>query len=107
MAAVPSFTIARRRFAILGATLLSDLEVAISKAGGEVNVDHLPIIQADPVQMRQLFQNLLSNAMKFRKEGENPVVTIRCAVQGAECRVEVEDNGIGLEEEFAEKIFAP
>ena len=54
--------------------VLSDLEVRIVKTGGEVHVGNLPVISADPTQMRQLFQNLIGNALKFHKPGEKPMV---------------------------------
>ena len=53
------------------ADVLDDLEVAIQQAGGQVFVDELPIVSGDESQLRQLFQNLLSNALKFQKEGHH------------------------------------
>ena len=57
--------------------VLSDLEIRIAKTGGEVHVGILPVISADPTQMRQLFQNLIGNALKFHKAGEKPIVQVR------------------------------
>jgi light-regulated signal transduction histidine kinase (bacteriophytochrome) len=71
--------------------VLSDLEVAIEQSGAEVEVGALPTIDADCVQMRQLFQNLISNGLKFHRPGE--------------CRLTVQDNGIGFDDKFAEQIF--
>jgi light-regulated signal transduction histidine kinase (bacteriophytochrome) len=88
--------------------VLSDLEVRIVKTGGEVHVETLPVISADPTQMRQLFQNLIGNALKFHKPGEKPTVQVRSAPNTASgCQIIVEDNGIGFEEKYLEKIFAP
>ena len=87
--------------------VLSDLEVRIRNSGGEVKVGKLPAVAADSAQMRQLFQNLISNALKFHKEGEKPVVTVNCTVKDGACEIVVEDNGIGFDQEFADKIFAP
>jgi PAS domain S-box-containing protein len=88
--------------------VLSDLEVRIKKTGGEVRVEALPVIQADPIQMRQLFQNLIGNALKFCETGKKPIVQVRSVSNtGSECQIVVEDNGIGFEERFLEKIFAP
>ena len=56
--------------------VLSDMEVHIEQTHGRIEVDSLPVIDADPLQMRQLFQNLLSNALKFHKKDESPVVKI-------------------------------
>lgn len=88
--------------------VLSDLEVRIRKTGGEVQVEELPVIQADPTQMRQLFQNLIGNGLKFHKEGEAPHVKVKCASSGNQtCQIEVEDNGIGFAEQYLGRIFAP
>jgi PAS domain S-box-containing protein len=88
--------------------VLSDLEVRIAKSGGEVRVGELPVIEAEPTQMRQLFQNLLGNGLKFHKEGEKPLVEVSCeAVDHQTVRIAVEDNGIGFEEQHLDKIFAP
>jgi light-regulated signal transduction histidine kinase (bacteriophytochrome) len=87
--------------------VLSDLEVRIEKTGGKVLVGELPVIKGDPTQMRQLFQNLIGNALKFHKKGEKPVIEVRSAVAGGQLHIVVEDNGIGFEEQFADRIFAP
>jgi PAS domain S-box-containing protein len=88
--------------------VLSDLEVRIVKTGGEVHFETLPVISADPTQMRQLFQNLIGNALKFHKPDEKPIVRVRSVSStDAACQIVVEDNGIGFEEQYLEKIFAP
>lgn len=93
-------------------SVLDDLEVPINESGAQVEVDALPVLQADPAQMRILFQNLLSNALKFRREGTTPVVHIRAGTvadpDGLATtlhRIVVEDNGIGFEPQYAERIF--
>jgi len=88
--------------------VLSDLEVLIDGTGGRVEVGDLPVVSAQPDQMRQLFQNLIGNALKFHKEGFNPVVKVR-TIPGCDggARVVVEDNGIGFDELHLEKIFSP
>ena len=88
--------------------VLSDLEVLVEKTGGQVEMGRLPVIQADPSQMRQLFQNLIANALKFHRPGVSPVIRVRSAPggPGAHCIV-VEDNGIGFDEKYLEKVFAP
>jgi PAS domain S-box-containing protein len=95
--------------------VMKDLEIRIHQAHGHVTIDGLPAIDADPLQMRQLLQNLLGNALKFHRPGISPSVTIRGeiiqAVAGADwhadgkCRIIVSDNGIGFEEKYAERIF--
>ena len=88
--------------------VLSDLEIRMIKVGGEVQAGDLPVIAADPAQMRQLFQNLIGNALKFHKPAEKPMVRIRSISEtGTGCQIIVEDNGIGFEEQHIEKIFAP
>jgi signal transduction histidine kinase len=91
--------------------VLGDLEVLIESKGAVIDVGALPTIQADPTQLRQVFQNLLANAMKFQGEGAVPHVAIRA--EQATCgglpgwRLTVRDNGIGFDQQHAEKIFAP
>ena len=88
--------------------IVSDLEVRIVKTGGEVHVGDLPVISADPTQMRQLFQNLIGNALKFHKPGEKPIVQVRCVSDiGSGSQIVVEDDGIGFDEQHLERIFAP
>jgi len=88
--------------------VLSDLEARIQRTGGEVHVGELPVIQSDPTQMRQLFQNLVGNALKFHKEGEKPIVKVSCVrANNGVAQIIVEDNGIGFDEKHLERIFAP
>ncbi len=85
-----------------------DLEIGIKKAGGTVEIGELPTIEAHPFQMRQLFQNLIANALKFRKTDVAPRVTVAARpAQPGFVEFEVRDNGIGFEERFAERIFQP
>lgn len=90
---------------IIEDTLL-DLETRIHLSRGTINVDKLPDIEADPVQMRQLFQNLISNALKYRKEDVAPVVNIssRSGDNGF-VTIRIEDNGLGFDEKYKERIF--
>ena len=98
--------------------VVSDLEVAIEQKNARVEVGVLPAIKGDPVQMRQLFQNLISNALKFQRPGETPLVSVTAKIftpperlipgapPGEEvCEIRVRDNGIGFEAHFAEQIF--
>jgi light-regulated signal transduction histidine kinase (bacteriophytochrome) len=98
--------------------VLTDLEVRIAEKNGKVIVCDLPAIEADPLQMRQLFQNLIANALKFHKPDVPPEITITCEIdaatdhslQGAQpgdkiARITVQDNGIGFDQKFAEQIF--
>jgi light-regulated signal transduction histidine kinase (bacteriophytochrome) len=86
--------------------VIADLETAIADAGGRVEVGELPVIEADALQMRQLLQNLLGNALKYRKQDEPPVVRLSCSSAGGQqCTLTVTDNGIGFSQEYAETIF--
>jgi two-component system sensor kinase FixL len=87
--------------------VISDLEIRLEETGGKVETQELPVLDADPAQMRQLFQNLISNALKFHKPGEKPLIRISSEIDKAEevCRLQVSDNGIGFDAKYAEKIF--
>ncbi|MCC2669598.1 MAG: multi-sensor signal transduction histidine kinase, partial [Armatimonadetes bacterium] len=83
---------------------LSNLRMALSESGAEVTHDPLPTIIGDSSQLVQLFQNLLGNALKFRG-AEPPRVHVSAELRGAEWLIGVHDNGIGIEPEYAERIF--
>jgi PAS domain S-box-containing protein len=112
--------------------VLSDMEIRIEASGATVQADPLPVIEAIPSQMGQLLQNLISNAIKFRKEGVLPVVQISSQVVSADevkdygwkdektlalrgttynwsreqfVKLRISDNGIGFDEAYSEKIF--
>jgi PAS domain S-box-containing protein len=90
--------------------VISDLEVLIASTEGEVAVGELPVIDADATQMRQLLQNLIGNALKFRRPGTPPRVEIKAEVSsessnGSQCNIIVEDNGIGFDEKYTDRIF--
>ena len=99
--------------------VLSDLEVRIEQTKATVEVGELPTIDADTTQMRQLFQNLVGNALKFQPANHQPVIKISAKVikspfagtpeedpYAEQCEITVEDNGIGFEEKYLDKIFA-
>jgi light-regulated signal transduction histidine kinase (bacteriophytochrome) len=89
--------------------VVSDLELQIRDTGALVEIGDLPEIKADAGQMRQLLQNLLGNALKFRREGIQPIIRIHadCSPQDSECEICINDNGIGFEEKYLERIFKP
>ena len=93
--------------------VLSDLEVKIEETGAAVDFEELPTLDADPMQMRQLIQNLVGNALKFQQAGTAPVITITSQTVdtngngfGPHCQIVVKDNGIGFDEKYTDKIFA-
>ena len=98
--------------------VLSDLEVFIERVRGEVDVGELPTLEADPLQMRQLLQNLIGNALKFHQASESPLIRIHYQLLKVDehqptensatpkfCQIWVEDNGIGFDEQYKERIF--
>lgn len=92
--------------AAIARDVVADLETSISEAGGRVEVGELPVIEADALQMRRLLQNLLGNALKFRRKDSPPVVRLGASSSGdGNCTITVSDNGIGFKEEHGEKIF--
>ena len=90
--------------------VLRSLELTIAESGSSVTVDELPEVLADRVQLTQIFQNLIGNALKFRREGARHSVTVSAEPdsdsQGAAMwRFTVRDNGIGINKEYFERIF--
>ena len=98
--------------------VIDDLEVQIEEAKGRVEIGTLPRIEADPRQMRHLFQNLTVNALKFRRDGVAPVVRLSGEIRAGYtraanpngtlpmfCDIIIEDNGIGFEQKYEARIF--
>ncbi|MBI5816479.1 MAG: PAS domain S-box protein [Nitrospinae bacterium] len=90
--------------------LLEDMRGRIEQSRAHVTLGPMPVVRADNSQMRQMFQNLVSNAMKYHKPGERPVIKIygkkaRAGEGGAVWDVVVEDEGIGFDAKYADKIF--
>ncbi|MBV9580246.1 MAG: CHASE3 domain-containing protein [Chloroflexi bacterium] len=84
----------------------SDLEVRIQQSEATLDIQPLPTIDADPLQMRQLFQNLISNALKFQRPDSPPLVRVYVEdVDESDVRVCVQDNGIGFDEKYLDRIF--
>ncbi len=106
--------------------VISDLEVRIEETKGKVEIGELPNIEADPVQIRQLMQNLIGNALKFHHPNESPIIKVysnqtvqnntgsfsfngeHLKTQGVGeqfCQIVVQDNGIGFDEKYLDRIF--
>jgi len=96
----------------------ADLELKIEESSTKIESDVLPMIDAIPMQMRQLFTNLFTNAIKFKKADTTPEIEIRCSVLSDEekdanhlrqpmqyYKLTVKDHGIGFDQEFSMKIF--
>jgi signal transduction histidine kinase len=86
--------------------VVADLEPRIAEVGASIVLEPLPVVLGDRVQMCQVMQNLLSNALKFHRT--DVPLRVRVAAETGEhgrCAITVEDNGIGFEDEYAERIF--
>jgi PAS domain S-box-containing protein len=83
---------------------VAQLQVAVSETGAIIEADALPTVVADPTQVVQLFQNLLGNALKYRR-AERPRVCVRAARAGELIEFSVADNGIGIDRRYFERIF--
>jgi light-regulated signal transduction histidine kinase (bacteriophytochrome) len=84
---------------------LTQLGVAIHESSADITRTELPTLMADSAQLVQLFQNLIGNAIKFHKPGELPQIEIAAVQEGTAWKFSVRDHGIGLEPQFAERIF--
>ncbi len=85
--------------------LQQDLAASIAACGARIEYDNLPVIEGYPIEMRQLFQNLIANAIKFREKNKPPLITILSATEEAFWWFAIADNGIGIDEKFTDKIF--
>ncbi|HEY2260414.1 MAG TPA: ATP-binding protein [Solirubrobacteraceae bacterium] len=85
--------------------VLEDLHDSIQRAGAEIHVGALPTIDGDAHQMRQLIQNLVSNAVKFNREGVTPQIEISAKQEDGFVKLEVQDNGIGFDPQYSRRIF--
>jgi PAS domain S-box-containing protein len=98
--------------------LKDDFELIIEEKGAEINADQLPCLQVNGGQIRQVFYNILSNALKFSTAGKPPVISISSKrirdksfdsseqADGPFCLISICDNGIGFDEQYLSKIFA-
>jgi signal transduction histidine kinase len=86
--------------------VLNDLEANIADAGASVEIESLPVVLGDAVQLHQVLQNLLSNALKFHRDDVALHVRVRTeSSEGGRCVIAVEDNGIGFDDKYSERIF--
>ena len=84
--------------------VLDNLRASIEESRAVVTSDPLPVLQAEPVHLKQIFQNLISNAIKYRGD-EPPRIHIGAAQEGSGWLFSVRDNGIGIEPEYCDQIF--
>ena len=97
--------------------LLADFDETIREKKANIRKDTLPVVETIPSQIRQVFQNLISNALKFSRPDVPPAIDIRCEIteekdlssaastEGPYCRIIIADNGIGFDEKFLDRIF--
>jgi len=100
------------------AEILQDLDLVINEKKAIIEVGHLPVIQAVAGQMRQLFQNIIANSLKFHKQGKPPLITITSKtyeknifpelkdIKGRMFEIRIKDDGIGFDEQYSRKIFS-
>ncbi|NLD38949.1 MAG: PAS domain S-box protein [Desulfatiglans sp.] len=87
---------------------MSSLEILIKEKKATIEVTALPAVEADLIQIIQVFQNLIENALKFHKPGDAPYIRIyENKISGPSCQIIVEDRGIGFDEKYLPKIFMP
>jgi chemotaxis family two-component system sensor kinase Cph1 len=99
------YALERVDLAALVEDTLAGMRASVSESGAIVTHEGLPTVTGDPRQLRQLFQNLISNGIKFVKEGP-PRIEVSARKDGREWRFSVADNGIGIDPQHADRIFA-
>ena len=89
--------------------VVENLEVQISESGGKVIVGDLPKVAGEPSLLYRLFQNIISNSIKYHREGVAPIVNVSSSYcsETEQWKIEVSDNGIGIDEKYFDRIFKP
>jgi len=85
----------------------SELEDRYKGSGGRVEIGDLPLLEGDPLRIGTLFRHLMDNGFKFGRDGVSPVVRVFGQEIDGHCRISVEDNGIGFDEKYTDRIFEP
>lgn len=86
-------------------SIINEMQVAIKESNAKINISELPILKGNNTELRQLFRNLFSNALKFRKKGRVPEISISCEESSDEYVFAFKDNGIGIESQYLDRIF--
>jgi len=89
----------------IGKQAVQDLEIAIIEKGATVTVDPLPVVEGDEGMLRQLFENIIGNSLKYSKPEQKAVITVNCRVHGGFHVITFNDNGIGFDEKYLPQIF--
>lgn len=87
------------------AVAMENLSEAIRESHAEILYDHLPVLPMREVQFQRIFQNLIGNAIKFRKDSEHPRIVIKASREGSQWQFSVQDNGIGIAPEYTDRVF--
>ena len=85
--------------------VIANLGATIKESKAKITTTVLPVVIGNEIELRQLFQNLISNAIKFHKKNSNPEIEITCVEKDTEYLFAFKDNGIGLEEQYKDRIF--
>jgi light-regulated signal transduction histidine kinase (bacteriophytochrome) len=86
-------------------TAMGELKALIDQTGAHITYDRLPTLHADNMQLVQLFENLVGNAIKFRRDGISPEIHIGCRQDSGNWLFWIKDNGIGIDPQHHEKVF--
>ena len=89
----------------LVSTIVLDFEAVLKSVNGVVKVDELPVVRGNPIELRMLFQNLISNGLKFRRPNTRPTVEVSATNGTTHVEFCVRDNGIGIDQNDYERIF--
>lgn len=85
--------------------IVKDLDIVIREKKAIINVGNLPVLNGNTLRLRQLFTNLISNALKYSKKETPPEIEVTASIEDENIVIKVKDNGIGFEEQYREKIF--
>ncbi len=85
--------------------VIAELDISINENAATINAAELPVLEGSRMAVKQLFQNLITNAIKFRKKNVAPELTITVEEKSAEYLFAFKDNGIGIDEQYKERIF--
>ncbi|WP_346237000.1 PAS domain-containing sensor histidine kinase [Niabella insulamsoli] len=90
---------------LIVSSVIKDLAAKIKESGAAFDIGALPVVKAYRTELRLLFQNLIANALKFNEPGRPPIVAVECVEEEGFWRFAVKDNGIGVKQEYEDKIF--
>lgn len=85
--------------------VVSDMDMQIQQADAQVHIDELPTVKGDETQLYQVFQNLISNALRYRSDKRHPVIQVYSEIEGHFYKIYMRDNGIGFDEKYKDRIF--